>query len=180
MNDVLKQKLADLKARQESGERMVCPRCGYDRMKPDLYTNALSREAGDAGIMVCDQCGTEEALLAFMQNPKPLISWACFNPERPAGDFRDTSGAEAWEEIRTTQLPFLTRLYRQWEEKKGQEDFGAYRLAVQAQCKGLKEIWEQPFQVTYEVQDGDLLLRFRNTDHGVETAWDVVGKKCDK
>ena len=56
MNDVLKQKLADLKARQESGEHMVCPRCGLDRMKPELYTNALSREAGSAGIMVCDQC----------------------------------------------------------------------------------------------------------------------------
>ncbi len=177
MNDVMMKTLADLKARQEAGEHMVCPRCGQDRMKPDIHTNALSRQAD---IMVCDQCGTEEALLAFMQNPKPLVSWACFNPERPAGDFRDTSGAEAWEEIRTTQLPFLTRLYRQWEEKKGQEDFGAYRLAAQAQCKGLKEIWEQPFQVTYEVQDGDLLLRFRNTDHGVETAWDVVGKKCDK
>ena len=46
MNDMLRQKLADLKARQASGEHMVCPRCGLDRMKPELYTNALSREAG--------------------------------------------------------------------------------------------------------------------------------------
>lgn len=42
---------------------MVCPRCGLDRMKPELYTNALSREAGEAEIMVCDQCGTEEAMI---------------------------------------------------------------------------------------------------------------------
>ena len=56
MNDMLRQKLADLKARQASGEHMVCPRCGLDRMKTELHTNALSREAGDAEIMVCDQC----------------------------------------------------------------------------------------------------------------------------
>ena len=43
MNDMLRQKLADLKAQQASGEHMVCPRCGLDRMKPELYTNALSR-----------------------------------------------------------------------------------------------------------------------------------------
>ena len=52
MNDAMKKMLADLKARQESGEHMVCPRCGYDRMKPEIYTNAVSREAGDAYILV--------------------------------------------------------------------------------------------------------------------------------
>jgi hypothetical protein len=71
-------------------------------MKPELYTNALSREAGEAEIMVCDQCGTEEAMLAFMRNPKPLTSWACFQPERPAGNFKAVPGEEAWEEIRST------------------------------------------------------------------------------
>ena len=118
MNDMLRQKLADLKAQQASGEHMVCPRCGLDRMKPELYTNALSREAGEAEIMVCDQCGTEEAMLAFMRNPKPLTSWACFQPERPAGDFKAVCGAEAWEEIRNTQLPFLSQLYERWQEER--------------------------------------------------------------
>lgn len=177
MNDMLRQKLADLKAQQASGEHMVCPRCGLDRMKPELYTNALSREADEAEIMVCDQCGTEEAMLAFMRNPKPLTSWACFQPERPAGDFKAVCGAEAWEEIRNTQLPFLSQLYERWQDERGLEDFEAYRLAALQKCKGLMEIWEQPFHVRYEVQDGDLILRFRDTGHGVEVAWDVVGKK---
>ena len=177
MNEKLRQALADLKARQASGEHMVCPRCGLDRMKPNLYTIALSREAGDAEIMVCDQCGTEEAMLAFMRNPKPLASWACFQPERPAGDFKAVPGAEAWEEISETQLPFLSRLFESWQDKKGYVAFEAYRLTAFQECKGMKEIWEQPFHVRYEVQDGDLILRFRDTGHGVEVAWDVVGKK---
>ena len=177
MNDLMRQKLADLKARQASGEHMVCPRCGLDRMKLELFTNALSREAGEAEIMVCDQCGTEEAMLAFMQNPKPLSSWAYFQPERPAGDFKAVPGAEAWEEIRNTQLPFLSQLFERWQDERGLEDFEAYRLMAQQKCKGLKEIWEQPFHARYEVQNGDLILRFRDTGHGVEVAWDVVGKK---
>ena len=37
--------LLDLKARQQAGEHMPCPRCGKDAMKPDLHTNALSRHA---------------------------------------------------------------------------------------------------------------------------------------
>lgn len=176
MNDAMKKTLEDLKARQESGEHMVCPRCGYDRMKPEIYTNAVSREAGDAYIMVCDQCGTEEAMLAFMQNPKPLSSWACFQPERPEGDFKAMTGAEAWEEIRIEQLPILTQLYERWQDEQGLEDFEAYRLTAQQKCKGLKEIWEHPFHVRYEVADGELVLRFRDSGHGVEVAWDVVGK----
>ena len=53
MSEAILTALADLKARQESGEHMPCPRCGRDTMKPALYTNALSREAD--GIMVCDE-----------------------------------------------------------------------------------------------------------------------------
>ena len=47
--------LLDLKARQQAGEHMPCPRCGKDTMKPDLHTNALSRPAP---LFICDQCGT--------------------------------------------------------------------------------------------------------------------------
>ena len=71
MTDIQKA-LADLKARQEAGEHMSCPRCGKDTMKPALYTNALSRVAD--GIFVCDDCGTQEALLAFMQTRCPWTS----------------------------------------------------------------------------------------------------------
>ena len=176
MNDVLKQKLADLKTRQESGEHMVCPRCGNDRMRPDLYTNALSREAGDAGIMVCDQCGMDEAMLAFMSNPRPLSLWACFRPERPAGDFKAVTGAEAWEEIEDTQIPLLLQLFERWQDEKGYEDFEVYRMTAQEKCKGLMDIWEQPFHVRYKVLDGELIIRFRKAGTGVEVAWDVVGK----
>ena len=76
MTDVQKA-LADLKARQETGEHLPCPRCGKDTMKPALCTNALSRVAD--GIFVCDDCGTQEALLAFMQNPMPVDEWAFLN-----------------------------------------------------------------------------------------------------
>ena len=65
--------LLDLKARQDKGEHMPCPRCGRDTMKPEIHTNALSRHAD---IYVCDACGTEEALLKFMSNPLPIKSWA--------------------------------------------------------------------------------------------------------
>jgi predicted RNA-binding Zn-ribbon protein involved in translation (DUF1610 family) len=70
MSKNIQEALLDLKARQEAGEKMPCPRCGRDTMKPDLHTNALSRHAD--GIYVCDDCGTAEAMLDFMRNPLPL------------------------------------------------------------------------------------------------------------
>jgi hypothetical protein len=74
-------------------------------------------------------------------------------------------------------LPFLSQLFERWQDERGLEDFEVFRLTALQKCKGLKEIWEQPFHARYEVQDGDLILRFRDTGHGVEVAWDVVGKK---
>ena len=53
MTEALKKRLLDFKARQEAGEHLPCPRCGCDSMKPNLYTNALSRAAD---IMICDAC----------------------------------------------------------------------------------------------------------------------------
>ena len=55
MSTPMEQILLDLKARQQAGEHMPCPRCGKDTMKPDLHTNALSRHAD---LFICDQCGT--------------------------------------------------------------------------------------------------------------------------
>ena len=60
----MERKLLDLKARQQAGKHMVCPRCGEDRMKEPIHTNALSRVAD---VYVCYACGTAEALLAFMK-----------------------------------------------------------------------------------------------------------------
>ena len=140
MTDIQKA-LADLKARQEAGEHMPCPRCGRDTMKPALYTNALSRVAD--GIMVCDDCGTQEALLAFMQNPMPVDEWAFLNPDLPS------------------------------EEQPG-ADFREYRREAHQRCPGLTQIWEQPFQAMYEVADGQLIMRFRNTEEGVELTADLI------
>lgn len=57
----LKERLLDFKDAQVAGKYTICPRCGCDNMKPNLYTNALSRVAD---IMVCDTCGLDEAKLA--------------------------------------------------------------------------------------------------------------------
>ena len=59
MTERMERKLLDLKARQEAGEHMPCPRCGEDRMKEPVQTNALSRVAD---VYVCDDCGTAEAM----------------------------------------------------------------------------------------------------------------------
>ena len=54
MTERAERRLLDLKARQEAGEHMMCPRCGRDAMKAPVHTNALSRTAD---VYVCDACG---------------------------------------------------------------------------------------------------------------------------
>ena len=171
MTDVQKA-LADLKARQEAGEHMPCPRCGKDTMKPALCTNALSRVAD--GIFVCDDCGTQEALLAFMQNPMPVDEWAFLNPELPSVDFKDLPGKAVWEQIRMEHGPALISIFKRWTQEKPGADFREYRREAHRRCPGLTQIWERPFQAMYEVADGQLIMRFRNTDDGVELTADLV------
>ena len=43
-------------------------------MKPELYTNALSRVFD---IMVCDACGMDEAMAAFAGRACLIEDWAC-------------------------------------------------------------------------------------------------------
>jgi len=43
-------------------------------MKPHLYANALSRAAD---ILICDACGTDEGVRAFIGKPMPMEEWAC-------------------------------------------------------------------------------------------------------
>lgn len=171
MSDIQKA-LADLKARQEAGQRMACPRCGRETMKPELYTNALSREAD--GIMVCDECGTQEALLAFMRNPMPVEEWAFLQEDVPSADFRDLSGQAVWEQIRLDHGPALIDIFKRWTQDGTDADFKAYRREAMRRCPGLTQIWAQPFQAMYEVSDGQLILRFRNTDDGVEITADLM------
>jgi len=172
MNEAIQKALADLKARQEAGQHMACPRCGRDIMKPDLYTNALSREAD--GIMVCDECGTQEALLAFMQNPMPVEDWAFLKEDVHSADFRDLLGKTVWEQIRLDHGPALIDIFKRWTQEQAGADFKAYRREAMKRCPGLTQIWDQPFQAMYEVSDGQLILRFRNTDDGVEITADLM------
>ena len=78
MTPATQQRLLDLKARQESGEHMPCPRCGRDTMKDNLHTNALSRIFD---IMICDSCGLEEAMAAFAGRAMLVEDWACMKKE---------------------------------------------------------------------------------------------------
>jgi predicted RNA-binding Zn-ribbon protein involved in translation (DUF1610 family) len=103
MSKNIQEALLDLKARQEAGEKMPCPRCGRDTMKPDLYTNALSRHAN--GIYVCDDCGTAEAMLDFMRNPLPLECWAQFREDEATADFKAVPGEEALKTIKAEHVP---------------------------------------------------------------------------
>ena len=86
MNERIEEALADLRNRQTAGEWLPCPRCGRDTMKPALYTNALSRHAD--GIHICDECGSQEAVLDFMGSPLPLALWAMFRVTEAEGDLK--------------------------------------------------------------------------------------------
>ena len=100
MTERMERKLLDLKARQQDGEHMPCPRCGKDRMKEPVHTNALSRVAD---VYVCDDCGTAEAMLAFMKQQYPLTCWAAFQPQRPPADFKARPAHEVMETVLRTQ-----------------------------------------------------------------------------
>ena len=172
MTEEIRKALLDLKARQEAGEHMTCPRCGRDTMKPNLYTNALSRHAD--GIYICDQCGSSEAMLDFMNNPMPTEDWAIFNSRDHELDFKDTPGEEAWERIQKEQVQILAGLFCGWLAGKGDKDFKAYRREAMKRCPGLTFIFDSPFSAVYKVAEGDLILRFKSKDDGVKISRDIL------
>ena len=149
----------------------VCPRCGRDTMKHQLYTNALSRVAD---IMVCDECGVDEAKLAFMNVPTSLYHWAGLQPDRPASDFKAMPGGEVWQILSTQHAPVL---FRPFERHLNGDDDEEIRLAAFESCPGLTQIWTQPFQMKFEVADGTLVLRFKKTDSGNEVCADLLPGK---
>ena len=59
----------------------LCPRCGADKMNKDAARNALSRRAD---IMICNICGTVEAIEDAERAKKlPLDRWVlAFTPEK--------------------------------------------------------------------------------------------------
>ena len=171
MTDRTRKAFGDLKARQDAGERMPCPRCGRNTMKERVHTNALSRHVD---IYICDTCGTEEAMLKFMSNPLPMREWACLRPIPQSSDFKMLPAEEVWERVQDTHLPFLMNLYERWQDEHDYEDFNDYRAAAFESCPGLTALWAQPFRAEYTAADGKLVLRFRFTDEGIEVAADIT------
>lgn len=171
MTNRIRRALGDLKARQDAGEHMSCPRCGRNNMKESIHTNALSRHVD---IYICDACGTEEALLKFMSNPLPMREWACFRPTPTPSDFKALTAEAIWERVQDTQFPFLMNLYERWQDEHEYEDFSDYRAAAFESCPGLTALWAQPFRAEYAAADGKLVLRFRLTDEGIEVAADIT------
>ena len=167
----IEQRLADLKAAQEAGKYTLCPRCGMNTMKPNLYTNALSRSAD---IMVCPTCGMDEAKLAFMNAPMSLYQWVGLQPSRPASDFKALPAARVWECVKEEQMPMLRELFRRFENG---EDAAELRLDALERCPGLTQLWTQPFQAKYDAADGAVLIRFRSdANGGLQVAANIMEK----
>ena len=62
--------------KSSNAQELPCPRCGRMKMKPELYTNALSRHFD---VHICDECGTDEALRDLNKNVLPLSEWNAVN-----------------------------------------------------------------------------------------------------
>ena len=172
MTEKMKNRLADLKARQEAGEHMRCPRCGADTMKEPVHTNALSRISD---IYICDACGSAEAMLAFMKQQYPLTSWWAFQPERPESDFRDLLAVNVLMRVQLEQIMLLTDICTKCMNDP--EHAAEYRLEAFGSCPGLTELWTQPFQAKYAAADGAVLIRFRSdANGGIQVAANIMEK----
>ena len=172
MTERMERRLLDLKARQQAGKHMMCPRCGADTMKEPVCTNALSRVAD---LYVCDSCGTAEAMLAFMKQDYPLTSWAAFQPVRPPSDLEALPAAEVLQRVMKEQADTLIHLYRMCRDDP--ENASEYRLEAFESCPGLTEVWTQPFYVKYRAADGAAIIMFKTgTDGRIQIAECVVDK----
>ena len=163
MTDRLRKALADLKAKQESGQYTHCPRCGLDTMKPGLHTNALSRQAD---LMVCDDCGTAESLLAFMNKPYSLYMWTALQPKKPVSDFGTMDAKDVWDAICDKQAVTISELY--WKFKNG-EDPAEIRFLAHEQCPGLIDLWTEPYRMKYDCFGGPLVVSFSDDGDGTLT-----------
>ena len=172
MNERIQKRLDDLKARQQAGEYLPCPRCGRKTMKDAIHTNALSRHAD---IYICDQCGMDEAMLDFMRNPLPIEDWACV--QKQFDGYLPETIEEHIDIITHEHIPFLTTLYQRWMNKQAHEDFREYRSAARKHCPGLTELWTEPFPAEYGAKDGSrALVRFRVRDNEIQYVIDVMTK----
>lgn len=172
MTERMKQRLLDLKARQQSGEHMPCPRCGADAMKQPIHTNALSRTVD---LYVCDGCGTAEEMLAYMKQDYPLTSWAAFQPKKQPSDFGAMPAADVLMRVTREQVDTLNRLYRMCRDDPG--NASEFRNEAFESCPGLTELWTQPFHAKYQAADGLVVIMFKtDTDGKVQMTGFVIEK----
>ena len=163
--------LLDLRARQDAGEKMPCPRCGRNELKAPLAHNALSRYAD---LYVCDECGLTEAGLAMMNNPLPIEQWAVFQDKAPRLDFKALSMQEAVVRILSSHMEDLLRLHKAWVLREEGQSFDALRIQALTTCPGLVDLWENPFCAVYLARDGKVLARFRWDGTQSEIAVDTL------
>lgn len=67
----VKESLDHLGKARQMGAR--CPRCGA---KPDCYEHQQQALSRRANILICNACGTAEAMDDFLGNQTPLADWA--------------------------------------------------------------------------------------------------------
>ncbi|HPJ02486.1 MAG TPA: hypothetical protein PKU80_06575 [Candidatus Limiplasma sp.] len=154
------QTLLNLKVQQQN-EHLPCPRCGKDTMADNVNRNALSRQAD---IMVCDVCGTSEALLAVKGEQLPIGEWACM---RPTVDFKTLSGDQVWESLQGAQTHCLCYLFERWRDECEYEDFKEFQELAHSVCPGLVRLEPNPFHAVFDSADGPLTIRFESTDEEI-------------
>ena len=170
----INRRLLDLRAQQDAGEKMACPRCGRNPIKTPLEHNALSRYAD---LYICDECGTTEAMLDMMLNPLPLEQWAVFRNTGPELDFKALSMQELVGRILGSQTDALLRLHRAWALRTEGQSFDALRVQALKVCPGMVDLWENPFCAVYHAKDGQVLVRLRWDGNKSEIAVDTVPEK---
>ena len=157
----IEQKLLRLKAEQEAGRYTLCPRCGRDNMTP-RYTRALSRLAD---IMVCEQCGMDEAKLAFMRAPGSLYAWAGLQPDKPKSDLEAQPAGEVWEHVCREQTSTIMDLFYRC---RGGEPSDEIIFCAFESCPGLTRMWTEPFRMDYNARGGTVVIRIKETENGIE------------
>lgn len=180
MNEKIKERLDDLKARQASGEYKLCPRCGTEHMLVPYHRNALSRQAD---IYICSECGAAEAMEAMMNAPMPLDLWVAFRPHCPDHDLEALELNEAIGHLDENTLPLLTGLFRKWHAAGApveDKEFDTYRREAFESCGSLVSLWASPFRAAFECLTHYIVVRFKMENDSVLTALNSIEKRHPK
>ena len=160
------QTLLNLKVQQQN-EHLPCPRCGKDTMADNVNRNALSRHAD---IMICNACGTSEALLAVKGEQLPIDEWACM---KPPVDYKTLSQDKIWEDLQGSQMRCLCYLYDRWQDESQYEDFKEFQEIAHSVCRGLIRLEPDPFRAVFDSVDGEFILRFERDEDGITAIADL-------